>query len=160
MESMNPFSFVKETDRPHVHNEARNKILSLLNEIDAVYKNHMRKSTGKTCDICGKGDTDEIHKVKDVASGYEHREHLSPCLCYNHWHGWNISYIKLERDRKAQLIGINRRTGGAAGKIQSIIEIQRTVFEEPVLSDEEIDLHFAQYLAKQLRKGAKDAIKL
>ena len=160
MESMNPFSFVKETDRPHVHNEARNKILSLLNEIDAVYKNHMRKSTGKTCDICGKGDTDEIHKVKDVASGYEHREHLSPCLCYNHWHGWNISYIKLERDRKAQLIGINRRTGGATGKIRSIIEIQNTIFEEPVLSDEEIDLHFAQYLAKQLRKGAKDAIKL
>jgi hypothetical protein len=27
------------------------------------------------------------------------------------------------------------------------------------LSDEEIDLHFAQYLAKQLKKGANDAIK-
>jgi hypothetical protein len=44
--------------------------------------------------------------------------------------------------------------------MQSIIEIERTVFEEPVLLDEEIDLHFAQYLAKQLRKGATNAIKL
>ena len=157
---MSPFNFAKETDRPHVHGEARSKILSLLNEIDAVYKNHMRKSIGKTCDICGKGDNDEIHKVKDVASGYEHRENLSPCLCYNHWHGWNISYVKFERDRKSQLIGLNRHAGGASGRMQSIIEIERTVFEEPVLLDEEIDLHFAQYLAKQLRKGATNAIKL
>ena len=159
MDTMNPFSFAKETDRPHVHGEARNKILSLLNEIDAVYKTHMRKSTGKTCDICGKGDTDEIHKVKDVASGYSHRENLSPCLCYNHWHGWTISYIKLERDRKSQLLGLNRRSGGSSDRLHSFLEIERTVFEEPVLSDEEIDLHFAHYLAKQLRKGAKSAIK-
>ena len=148
-------NFVLETDRPHVHNEARAKILSLWHEIDTVYKTHMRKSTGKTCDICGKGDNNATFRVKDVASGYAHRENDSPILCYNHWHGWTISYIKLERDRKAQLIGLNRRTGGAIGKLQSIIEIQNTIFEEPVLSDEEIDLHFAQYLAKQLKKGIK-----
>jgi len=145
-------NFVRETDRPHVHDETRAKILSLWHEIDTVYKTHIRKSTGKTCDLCGKGDNDATCKVKDVASGYGHRENASPVLCYNHWHGWNISYIRLERNRKAQLIGLNRHAGGASGKIQSIIEIQNTVFEEPVLSDEEIDLHFAQYLANQLKK--------
>jgi hypothetical protein len=146
---------MQATDRPHVHGEARAKILSLLKEIDDTYKKHIRQSIGKTCDICGKGDTDEVHKVKDVASGYTHRENLSPCLCYNHWHGWTISYNKLEKDRKAQLLGINRRAGGPSERFQSIIEIERTIFEESVLLDEEIDLHFARYLANQLRKATR-----
>jgi hypothetical protein len=142
------FNFMQETDRPDVHGETRAKILSLLKEIDAVYKQHVRKSTGMVCDICGKGDTDDIHKVKDLVNGYEHREHMSPRLCYGHSCGWNSSYTKLEYQRKYRLLGLNKKV------FSEMLEMTRTVFDEPVLSDEEIDLHFAQYLAKQLQKSA------
>ena len=54
------FEFMQQTDRPHVHGKARAKILALVKEIDAVYKQHTRKPTGMVCDICGKGDTDDI----------------------------------------------------------------------------------------------------
>jgi hypothetical protein len=144
------FEFMQETDRPHVHGEARAKILSLLKEIDAVYKQHVRKPTGMVCDICGKGDTDDIHKVKDVVNGYEHRESMSPRLCYGHSCGWNTSYTKLEYNRRGKLLGLNRKI------FTDRIELQRTLFEKPVLLDEEIDLHFAQYLAKQLQKTLKE----
>ena len=144
------FEFMQQTDRPHVHGETRAKILSLLKEIDAVYKQHVRKPTGMVCDICGKGDTSDIHKVKDVVNGYEHRESMSPRLCYGHACGWNNSYTKLEYNRRAKLLGLNRKI------LTDRIELQRTLFEEPVLLDEEIDLHFAQYLAKQLQKSLKD----
>jgi len=144
------FNFMQQTDRPDVHGETRAKILSLLKEIDAVYKQHVRKPTGMVCDICGKGDTDDIHKVKDLVNGYEHREHMSPRLCYGHSCGWNNSYTKLERHRKYQLLGLNKKV------FTEMLEMARTVFDEPVLSDEEIDLHFAQYLAKQLQKSIKD----
>ena len=144
------FEFMQQADRPHVHGEARAKILSLLKEIDAVYKQHMRKPTGMVCDICGKGDTDDIHKVKDVVNGYEHREHVSPRLCYGHSCGWNTSYTKLEHHRKYQLLGLNKKV------FSEMLEMARTVFDEPVLSDEEVDLHFAQYLAKQLQKTLRE----
>ena len=144
------FEFMQQTDRPHVHGETRAKILSLLKEINAVYKQHVRKPTGMVCDICGKGDTDDIHKVKDVVNGYEHREHMSPRLCYGHSCGWNTSYTRLEYNRRAKLLGLNRKI------FTDRIELQRTLFEEPVLLDEEIDLHFAQYLATQLQKTLRE----
>ena len=144
------FNFMQQTDRPDVHGETRAKILSLLKGIDAVYKQHVRKPTGMVCDICGKGDTDDIHKVKDLVNGYEHREHMSPRLCYGHSYGWNSSYTKFEYRRKYQLLGLNKNV------FTEMLEMARTVFDEPVLSDEEIDLHFAQYLAKQLQKSVKD----
>ena len=142
------FNFMQEVDRPHVHGEARAKILALVKEIDAVYKQHVRKPTGMLCDICGKGDTDTIHKVKDVVNGYEHREYMSPRLCYGHACGWNNSYTKLERSRQYMLLGLDKRV------FSDVMERARTVFDEPVISDEEADLHFAQYLAKQLQKTA------
>jgi hypothetical protein len=144
------FEFMQESNRPHVNGETRTKILSLLKEIDAVYKQHVRKATGMVCDICGKGDTNDIQKVKDVVNGYEHRESMSPRLCYGHACGWNISYTKLEYRRKYQLLGLNKKV------FSEMLEMARTVFDEPVLSDEEIDLHFAQYLAKQLQKSVKE----
>jgi hypothetical protein len=91
---MNAFKFMKETSIPIKHQEVRTKILSLVNEIESLYKQHLRKSTGKTCDICGAGDDNEIYKVKDVVMGYEHRENLSPCLCHKHVCGWNASYVR------------------------------------------------------------------
>lgn len=144
------FEFMQQTDRPHVHGETRAKILALVKEIDAVYKQHARKPTGMVCDICGKGDTSDIHKVKDVVNGYEHREHMSPRLCYNHACGWNISYTNLDYGRRYALLGLNRSI------VSDKLEMRRTLFEEPVLSDEEVDLHFAQYLAKQLQKTIRE----
>ena len=144
------FEFMQQTDRPHVYGETRAKILALVKEIDAVYKQHTRKPTGMVCDICGKGDTDDIHKVKDVVNGYEHREHMSPRLCYGHACGWNTSYTRLERNRQYMLLGLNKKV------FSDVIERARTVFDEPVISDEEADLYFAQYLATQLQKTIRE----
>ena len=146
--SKDAYNFMLETDRPHVNGEARAKILSLLQEIDKVYKTHMRRSTGKTCDICGKGDTDELHRVKDVVNGYSHREHESPVLCYPHACGWNKSFTSLELNRKGILLALNPK------KLYDRLDIYRTAFEEPVLSNEETDLHFARFLANQLKKAS------
>lgn len=148
--SENAFAFMCSTERPHVHDEARAKILSLFQEIDAVYKKHLRKSTNRKCDICGKGDKSEIFRVKDLVNGYEHRESESPCLCYDHARNWNISYKSLEYSRKYDLLGLNKRV------FAHKLEMWRTTFDEPVLSDQEVDLHFAHFLAKQLTKAAKN----
>jgi hypothetical protein len=148
--SKQAFEFMQQTDRPHVHGETRAKILSLFKEIDAVYKQHMRKPTGMVCDICGKGDTDDIHKVKDVVVGYEHREHESPRLCYNHFCGWNLSHSSLDYKKREQLILLSGKVFTDGN------EIQKTWFDKPSMSDEEVDLHFAQYLAKQLQKTIRE----
>jgi hypothetical protein len=145
------FKFMHGTDRPHVHGEARAKIISLIDEIQTIYKQHICKSTGRTCDICGAGDKSEIHKVSDVVPGYEHREHESPCLCYNHTCGWRQSYFRLENKRKSMALGHFSNT------VEARLDVIRTVFPERVLSDEETDLQFAKYLANQLMK-AKHAI--
>ena len=129
-------AFMLETSRPSTHHEARVKIAMLAKEIQDTYKAHIRRSTGKTCDICGAGDTDERCRVHDLIHGYEHREYLSPVLCFNHYCGWRLSYSSLVRLR-------NR------------MKVITTVFDEPVLSDEEIDLHFTQFLANQLLKAAR-----
>ena len=92
----------------------------------------------------------KLYKVKDVVNGYEHREHMSPRLCYNHACGWNISYTNLDYGRRYALLGLNRSI------VSDKLEMRRTLFEEPVLSDEEVDLHFAQYLAKQLQKTIRE----
>jgi hypothetical protein len=148
------FTFMRETISPKAHHEARLKIALLAKEIQDTYKAHMQRSTGKTCDICGAGDTDEQRRVHDLVRGYEHREHLSPVLCYNHYCGWRMSYSRLETNRKQAILGIPRpRT--AEEKFSSIIQIDNTVFDENVLSDEEIDLHFTQFLANQLIKAAR-----
>jgi hypothetical protein len=117
-----PFVFIHHTNRPHVHAEVRAKILALAQEIDDLYKQHLRKSTGRTCDICGRGDTSEKHRVKDIVRGYEHREEQSPCLCYRHACGWAHSFLSMTIGQK---------------------------------SDTHVDLHFAQYLANQLKKTAR-----
>ena len=146
--SESALAFMYDTSRPHVHDEVRVKIMSLFKEIDTLYKQHLRKSTNRKCDICGKGDNSEIFRVKDLVSGYEHRESESPCLCYNHACGWNISYLRLESNRKYSLLNLHKKV------FADKLELFRTTFDKPVLSDEEIDLHFAQYLAKQLTKAA------
>ena len=146
--SESAIAFMHGTSRPRVHDEVRVKIMSLYKEIETLYKQHLRQSTNRKCDICGKGDNSEIFRVKDLVKGYEHRESESPCLCYNHACGWNNSYGKLENHRKYNLLNLNKKV------FADKLEMYRTTFDKPVLSDEEIDLHFAQYLAKQLTKAA------
>ena len=55
--------------------------------------------------------------------------------------------MRRETDKKFQLLGLKRMV------FEDVCEMARTVFDEPVMPDEEIDLHFAQYLANQLMKS-------
>jgi hypothetical protein len=138
---------------PHTKNdEARAKILELVGEINKVYRAHMLRSTGKTCDICGKGDNDAKHRVQDVVSGYMHRETQSPCLCFNHACGWNLSYCSFTNKRKAMLMGVGTQS------LEDRVSVRMTHIDDAV-SDEEVDLHFAQYVAKQLTNLARKEIK-
>ena len=150
------FDFVTQTDRPHVHDETRRKIASLVMEIQDTYNEHIRRSTGKTCDICGAGDLDELHRVADCVNGYKHREDVSPVLCYNHFCGWRLSYSRLEGKKKMQLLGLPKPISHME-KLSNFMQIGRTVFNEPVLSDEEIDLLFTQFLANQLLKASRQS---
>jgi hypothetical protein len=139
--------FARESDRPHVYGEARAKILELVGEINKVYRTHMLRSTGKVCDICGKGDTNEKYKVKDVMAGYHHREADSPVLCYGHASGWTLSYCTLRNKRLADMFATSK------------YDQRVTNYVGDVLSDEEVDLHFAHYLAKQLCKQVTETRK-
>ena len=93
--------FMHMTDRPHVHAEVRARIRALADEMSTLYKTHMRQSTGRTCDICGKGDSSEHRRVATVVSGYEHRESDSPCLCFNHKCGWSLSFNTMLAGRRS-----------------------------------------------------------
>jgi hypothetical protein len=126
------FEFVRQTNRPFKHDEARRKIAMLAKEIHDIYKEHIRRSTGKTCDICGRGDRDAIRRVHDCVQGYDHRPDISPVLCWNHYSGWSQMFSRTGGWRRAQL-----------GVV--------------VLSDEEVDILFAQFLAKQLLKVASQS---
>jgi hypothetical protein len=100
----------------------KERIRSLLAQIDAVYKEAQKRPSGNVCDICGQGDHQAKHallKIKEVVHGYERRPSVSPRLCFRHGGGWAHSFNSFY----------------VAGR-----------------SDEEIDLHFALYLAKQLKK--------
>jgi len=141
--SIQALKFAKETDDFHLYGDARLKIFSLLKDIRDVYENHIKQPSGNTCDICGKGDTNERLKVGRTLAGYKHRPHKSPCLCHNHACGWTLSYSKLENTRRANLFckeGISQ---------VDVITYSHT----PVISDKETDLHFAYYLATQLLKA-------
>lgn len=148
------FEFATRTNRPHVHDETRRKITFLAMEIERTYKEHIRRSTGKVCDICGAGDGDEAHLVQDCLSGYEHRDHLSPVLCYSHACGWRLSYSNLSNKRKAEMLNQTPPKNNI-DHLNNRMQIIYTVFDQPILSDEEIDLHFTRYLAIQLLKEAR-----
>ena len=139
---------MQEVDRPHVNQEVRDKILSLFQEIDTLYKTHMRRSTNKKCDICGKGDNSETFRLRDLVPGYKYREEKSPRLCYNHFSGWNLSFMDFDLTRRVKIYHETKHL------YANDIEANKDVFDKQklLLSDEEIDLHFALYVAKQLKK--------
>jgi hypothetical protein len=107
--------------------QARDKIRALYQEIYAVYKESIMRPSGKVCDICGDGD---MH----TKNGYL-RKVRSPVAGYTHresvsptlcWrHAGGWSHSYSKYDWN------NKRTG------------------------EEIDLHFARFLAHNLNKVAK-----
>ena len=94
------YKFMMESSRPHVHEDVRLRILNLAHEIRSLYFTHMNRSTGKTCDICGRGDVTPKHKARDVIGGYEHREHMSPVLCHGHYSGWSKTWRWMPEDQK------------------------------------------------------------
>jgi hypothetical protein len=108
--------------------QARSKIRGLYQEVDAIYRESVKRPSGKVCDICGDGDKPNkigiMRKVFGVVHGYEHRQWMSPSLCHTHAAGWGVSYTKHNWESKP--------------------------------TDEEIDLLFAKFLARNLCKAAKE----
>jgi len=140
--ALEALKFAQQTDDYHLHGEARLKIFSLLKDIYDVYESHIQRPSGRTCDICGRGDTNEVLKAGRILPGYKHRPHKSPCLCHNHASGWSNSYNRLDTKKRVERFCIN-------GASQVGIT---TYCHTPVISDKETDLHFAYYLATQLLK--------
>ena len=138
-------NFLGSNKRPEKFNEGRKRILGLLEEISQVYKETMNQTTEGLCDICGKGNTSDIFKLKDLIPGYKRRPSKSPRLCYNHFCGWNLSLISHQGNT------VFKRCIEAGDIYSTQIEMEKKYG----LTDEEVDLHFATYLSKQLLKEAK-----
>jgi hypothetical protein len=138
-------NFLGSNKRPEKFNEGRKRILGLLEEISQVYKDTMNQTAEGLCDICGKGNTSDIFKLKDLIPGYKRRPSKSPRLCYNHFCGWNLSLISHQNNT------VFKRCVEAGDSYSTQIEMEKKYG----LTDEEVDLHFATYLSKQLLKEAK-----
>jgi hypothetical protein len=107
--------------------EAQAKILSLAKEIDGIYKNDKLRPSGVVCDICGSGDT--IAKT-----GFIYRARA----CVN---GYEL------RKKDSPRLCHRHASGWALSHNAYNWDGKR--------SWQEIDLHFAQYLAKQLIRSVK-----
>lgn len=133
----------------YIPEEPKARIRELLGEIVGVYNSQMRRKVEGGCDICGKGDSNERFRLKGVVTGFEKRPKQSPKLCYNHFCGWNLSYLSRNRDVVWEKCPEEEQW-----------KIPRVGYQEEIdtkygMSDEEVDLHFAFYLAKQLAKEAR-----
>jgi hypothetical protein len=126
----------------------RAKIKSLFEDIFNIYKGDMRQNAEGKCDICGKQNTDERYRVKDIITGYENRPDQSPRLCYNHFCGWNISFTQIERDTRIKRC---LEAGVDSDKIAKF-KYEAELKAKYGMTNEEVDLHFAMYLTKQLMK--------
>lgn len=107
--------------------EAQAKILSLAKEIDRIYKEDKRRPSGAVCDICGSGDT--IAKT-----GFVYK--VRSCV-----HGY-----ELRKEDSPHLC--HRHASGWAHS-------HNAYNWDGKRSRQEVDLHFAQYLAKQLMRKVK-----
>ena len=105
-----------------LEHQDKERIRALLAQIDAVYKEAKQRPSGMVCDICGQGDYQTKQALLKVKGVVHGYEH-----------------------RPSVSPRLCFRHGG--GWAQSFFPF--TVFRR---SDEEIDLHFALYLAKQLKK--------
>lgn len=100
----------------------KERIRALLAQIDAVYKQAKQRPSGNVCVICGQGDYQAKHAVLKVKGVVHGYEH---------------------RPSASPRLCF-RHAGGWAHSFNAFSVFERT--------DEEIDLHFALYLAKQLQK--------
>lgn len=143
--------FLDSNKNPETFNQGRKRIFDLLEEISQVYKETMNRTVDGLCDICGKGNTSDIFKLKDIVPGYKRRPNKSPRLCYGHFCGWNLS---LTTHQSNTVFKRCYEAGDDAKKI-CYFETKPEMVKKYGLSDEEVDLHFATYLSKQLLKEAK-----
>lgn len=107
--------------------EVQEKILSLAKEIDRIYKEENRRPSGLVCDICGSGDT-----IAKTGFAYKVR----PCV-----HGYE------RRETQSPHLCHKHASGWAHSHNSYNWNGKRT--------PDEIDLHFAQYLAKQLMRSLR-----
>jgi hypothetical protein len=107
--------------------QTRDKIRALYQEIDALYKESVARPSGHVCDICGAGDT--LGK-----NGYLYKVR-SPIHGYTH------------RESVSPTLCWRHASGWAHSYTKYDGVIKRT--------GEEIDLHFARFLAHNLNKVAK-----
>lgn len=136
--------FVKDKRLHEIYSDEKKQILNLFEEISTVYKNSMNRRWDGRCDICGNGDTNEIHRISNLVGGYEHRIKVSPILCWGHSCGWN----RVFNDRQFESI-FEKCSQEDRWKIARIAH-KDYLLETYGLPDEEIDLLFATYLTKQL----------
>jgi len=142
-------NFAHDNKLDEIYGDERREILSLFNEISNIYKNTMNRKWDGRCDICGNGNKNEIFRISNVVSGYEHRINSSPILCHGHAKGWNKSI----GDKQLYSI-FDKCVESDEWKIAKFVYKQE-LLDKYGLSDEEIDLYFAEYLTKQLIKVAR-----
>jgi hypothetical protein len=143
-------SFAHDKRLDEIYGDERKQILALFDEISTIYKNAMNRKWDGRCDICGKGDKNEIFRISNVVKGYEHRINSSPILCWGHARGWNKGIDSKQFDSI-----LARCLESDEWKIVKYAYRQE-MLDKYGLSDEEIDLHFAEYLTKQLFRVARN----
>jgi len=105
----------------------KERIRALLAQIDAVYKEAKQRPSGMVCDICGAGDFHTKQAIFKVKDVVHGYEHR-PGLSPR------LCF---------------RHGGGWAHSFNAFSPMN-------VRTDEEVDLHFALYLAKQLQKEKRN----
>lgn len=108
---------------PMLTTDDKAKILALLQQIDMIYTGAKQRSSGMVCCICGEGDRQAKHAVLKVKG-----------VVQGYAHRPNQSPALCFRHNGGWSHSLNHYH---AGKTRT---------------DEEIDLHFALYVAKQLQK--------
>jgi len=146
-------SFAHDKRLDEIYGDERKQILALFDEISTIYKNAMNRKWDGRCDICGKGDRNEIFRISNVVKGYENRINSSPILCWSHARGWNQGLESKQIDSMLAKCPESDRW-----KIARYAHAQK-MFDKYSLSNEEVDLYFAEYLTKQLFKVAQNQAK-
>ena len=108
---------------PMLTTDDKAKIRALLQQIDMIYTGAKQRSSGMVCCICGEGDKQAKHAVLKVKDAV-----------HGYTHRQSVSPRLCHRHGVGWALSFN-----AFNPLT-----QRT--------DEEIDLHFALYVAKQLQK--------
>ena len=107
--------------------EAKQKIINLQKQIDVIYQEVKRRPSNMTCDICGSGD---LTAKNGIVFKVKHQVH---------------GYVN--RPEHSPKLCHKHASGWA---------LSHDAYNPlGTRGDEEVDLHFTQYLAKQLMKASK-----